>query len=297
MPEAVMENPPPQSSDQEDIVWWLRQAVKISGLSPGALAKKAGISPTTLTRLIYGRASHLPSWRTLIKIAAAANIPPPADDVAQNRAKDLFRRLLTEEQRRELDREGYVTVHRGEYRYRLGPRYHTEVIVLDQSDHPIESWCAYLPNMPMYNTYVGQLLTLRSDPAKLRRDARVTSMVTRPVAESTSSDVADEETKVTLPIQHTMEGFSKLYHLVAPLIEARSIIMTAAESHGPGFKAACSKLDEVTHVLWETYHEVAMAMGYPLPQPDNPSRRKQTVPEADAELEPHRPPRNPHQAS
>ena len=38
------------------------------------LAKKAGISPTTLTRFVYGRATHLPTFRTLKKVADAAGV-------------------------------------------------------------------------------------------------------------------------------------------------------------------------------------------------------------------------------
>jgi transcriptional regulator with XRE-family HTH domain len=305
MPKGVMENARPQSSEQENIEWWLRQAVKISGLSPGALAKKAGISPTTLTRLIYGRATHLPSWRTLMKIAAAANIPPPAatstsssdvqrfDDEAEIRAKDLFHRLLTEEQRRELDRDGYVTISRGEYRYRFGPRCQTQVDVLDQSDHPIESWCAYLPDMPLFHTYTAHLLMIRSDPAKLREVANVIPIATRSVAESTfSSDVADEETKqTTLPVQHTIEAFFILSDLVHALAEADPVIMAAADAHGPDFKAACAKIDKVGRVLWKTLRELAMAMKsveYPFSRLDDPSRREQTVAEADTALEPQR---------
>jgi len=61
--------------DQAAAREWLQQAVKVSGLSPGGLARKAGVSPTTLTRFIYGRATHLPSSRTLSKVAAAADVP------------------------------------------------------------------------------------------------------------------------------------------------------------------------------------------------------------------------------
>ena len=62
--------------DHTAIREWLQEAVKNSGLSPGGLAKKAGISPTTLTRFVYGRATHLPTFRTLRKVAAAAGVAP-----------------------------------------------------------------------------------------------------------------------------------------------------------------------------------------------------------------------------
>ena len=59
---------------QDAIREWLQKAVKTSGLSPHALALKAGISPTTLTRFVYGRATHLPTFRTLKKVADAAGV-------------------------------------------------------------------------------------------------------------------------------------------------------------------------------------------------------------------------------
>jgi transcriptional regulator with XRE-family HTH domain len=63
-----------QAFDQTAVREWLQLAVKTSGLTPGGLAKKAGVSPTTVTRFFYGRATHLPTFRTLSKISDAAGI-------------------------------------------------------------------------------------------------------------------------------------------------------------------------------------------------------------------------------
>jgi hypothetical protein len=63
-----------QVFDTTEIRQWLRQAVKYSGLSPGGLAKKAGVSSTTVTRVYYGRARHAPTWRTLSRISDAAGL-------------------------------------------------------------------------------------------------------------------------------------------------------------------------------------------------------------------------------
>lgn len=57
---------------------WLQQAVRKSGLKPAALARRAGLSTTTLTR-----PHNDPEWsgtlstRTIAAVAAAAGIKPP----------------------------------------------------------------------------------------------------------------------------------------------------------------------------------------------------------------------------
>jgi transcriptional regulator with XRE-family HTH domain len=62
--------------DQMAVREWLELAIKVSGLSPNGLAIKAGVSPSTITRSLSGRARHSPTWRTISKIAAAAGIAP-----------------------------------------------------------------------------------------------------------------------------------------------------------------------------------------------------------------------------
>lgn len=56
---------------------WLRFAIHASGLSANQLARKAGLSQTTITRFISGRTEFAPTRETLEKIAAAAGVDPP----------------------------------------------------------------------------------------------------------------------------------------------------------------------------------------------------------------------------
>lgn len=56
----------------------LKQALEVTGLTPYALAKKAGIAPTTITRPLNDPLfKFVPKQGTLNKIAAAAGLTPP----------------------------------------------------------------------------------------------------------------------------------------------------------------------------------------------------------------------------
>jgi hypothetical protein len=55
---------------------WLRGAIRMSGLSPSGLAKKAGVAQTTVTRFLANSVDYAPGWSTIGKLAAAANVEP-----------------------------------------------------------------------------------------------------------------------------------------------------------------------------------------------------------------------------
>ena len=67
-----------QDADTEAHRAWLREAVRQSGLKPSALARRAGLSTTTLTR-----AHNDPEWsgtlstRTITAVARVAGLRPP----------------------------------------------------------------------------------------------------------------------------------------------------------------------------------------------------------------------------
>ncbi|MFC0633263.1 LexA family protein [Brevundimonas balnearis] len=58
---------------------FLAQAVKASGLAPYALAKRAGVAPTTITRPLNDESfKFTPKLATLLKISEASGVPLPA---------------------------------------------------------------------------------------------------------------------------------------------------------------------------------------------------------------------------
>jgi transcriptional regulator with XRE-family HTH domain len=60
---------------------WLRGALDKSGLSGNALAKKANVSQSTVSRILTGKA-YVPNWLTVISLAVAAGVePPPTPEV------------------------------------------------------------------------------------------------------------------------------------------------------------------------------------------------------------------------
>lgn len=57
---------------------FLRRALTVTGLKPYALAKRAGVSPTTITRPLNDPAfKFTPKMATLVKIAEASGLTPP----------------------------------------------------------------------------------------------------------------------------------------------------------------------------------------------------------------------------
>ena len=56
---------------------WLYRTVETSGLSPSALALKAGVSPSTATNFLNDLVRSAPSRSTLLKLADAAGVEPP----------------------------------------------------------------------------------------------------------------------------------------------------------------------------------------------------------------------------
>lgn len=68
-------------SDLSDVArQFLAQAVKASGMAPYALARKAGVAPTTITRPLNDDSfKFTPKLATLLKISEASGVPLPAD--------------------------------------------------------------------------------------------------------------------------------------------------------------------------------------------------------------------------
>lgn len=64
---------------QKKSIEFIRTALEVTGDSPTTLARKAGLSPSTLTRLFKGDTKFVPSSLTLAKIANYAGIPSPLD--------------------------------------------------------------------------------------------------------------------------------------------------------------------------------------------------------------------------
>jgi transcriptional regulator with XRE-family HTH domain len=70
--------------EQEAARRLVREMMRATGLDPTSLARKAGVSPSTLTRLMAGSVKHTLSVRTLAKLSRATGIEipvaPPLDE-------------------------------------------------------------------------------------------------------------------------------------------------------------------------------------------------------------------------
>lgn len=61
---------------RDEILRWIRGVLKDTGTTPTALARKAGIASTTLTRFLNENDKTVLSFRSIAKIAHAASVPP-----------------------------------------------------------------------------------------------------------------------------------------------------------------------------------------------------------------------------
>jgi hypothetical protein len=92
------------------------------------------------------------------------------------RAHALLLRLLDTNQRADYENTGGFWVVNETRRYRLD-RCSLQVLVFERKARtPFENWCALLPNTPREDTLIAQLLLLRSDPEKLKRQCHVTHL-------------------------------------------------------------------------------------------------------------------------
>jgi len=66
----------PVDQERERIRAWLKEAISQAGGSAAALAKRAGLADTTITRFLKHEDAPMPSSRTLSKIAHAAGLKP-----------------------------------------------------------------------------------------------------------------------------------------------------------------------------------------------------------------------------
>lgn len=95
---------------------------------------------------------------------------------AEERAKQLLFRLLTETQRSAYESTRYFKQEGPEGRwYKLGDDLQVKVYERQEDTNAIENWCAFLPNTPSADTLSAQLLLIRSDPSRLRSQAVVTN--------------------------------------------------------------------------------------------------------------------------
>ena len=63
--------------DRQLLQDYLRRAAEAAGTDLTGLARKAGLSPSTITRFVNGDEKHLPSTRTLTKVAEASGLVAP----------------------------------------------------------------------------------------------------------------------------------------------------------------------------------------------------------------------------
>lgn len=88
--------------ERERVAAIFRQCVAESGLTPSALARSAGLSPSTITRFLAGKVGSIPSTRTVAKVVKAARAAgAAAHDGPQDAAEQLL--LMAWGQ---LDKEG-----------------------------------------------------------------------------------------------------------------------------------------------------------------------------------------------
>lgn len=65
----------PEKTDSDVVRSWVRDVIARSGLKPTPLAKRAGLSPSTLVRALEGRTEL--ERRSIAAIALATGIAPP----------------------------------------------------------------------------------------------------------------------------------------------------------------------------------------------------------------------------
>jgi transcriptional regulator with XRE-family HTH domain len=71
---------------RDEIRRWIRDILSQTGQTPSALARKAGIASTTLTRFLNEQDRTVLSFRSISKIAHAAGVPPIGLNTAQPRS-------------------------------------------------------------------------------------------------------------------------------------------------------------------------------------------------------------------
>src|SRR5262249_50720411 len=97
--EAVSKRQVPAET-REFLRQWLYRTVETSGLSPSALALKAGVSPSTATNFLNDLVRSAPSRSTLLKLAEAAGVEPPPSRRPPATEEPQVTPLLTVDDRR-----------------------------------------------------------------------------------------------------------------------------------------------------------------------------------------------------
>lgn len=69
---------PTKMRQQQIVRQWMDDVMRKTGWAPERWARQANIAPTTITRFLNSENyTYLPSYRTLTKLAGAANVSPP----------------------------------------------------------------------------------------------------------------------------------------------------------------------------------------------------------------------------
>jgi len=61
---------------------WLRDIIRATGLTAGAIAKRAGLAPSTITRFLHGEVGHVLKADTLTRISQTSGAPLPVEVLA-----------------------------------------------------------------------------------------------------------------------------------------------------------------------------------------------------------------------
>lgn len=59
------------------IMYWIRDMMEVHGLNYSQWGRRAGVSPTTISRFMSGKCPHVPSSRTLAAMAHVVGSQPP----------------------------------------------------------------------------------------------------------------------------------------------------------------------------------------------------------------------------
>ena len=65
----------PMSSDRDHIKAFIERAAEATRVDYTNLARRARVSPSTITRFMKGETKHMPTARTLLKISEASGLP------------------------------------------------------------------------------------------------------------------------------------------------------------------------------------------------------------------------------
>jgi len=101
---------------------------------------------------------------------------PGVTERADLKARKLLAKFLSPDQQDAYNQTGRFLIVNGDRKFLIGND--MQVRVYQRDDHPLapplETWCVFLPNAPIGDTILAQLLMLKDNPEKLRKRAIVT---------------------------------------------------------------------------------------------------------------------------